>query len=231
MAPREFDIVIFGATGFTGFFAVRELVITLANNAQYNFTWAIAGRNESKMNETLDKVGKELSKDLSKVAKIIADTDDRPSLKAMAERARLVMNLVGPFIFRGMPVVEACVEAGTHHIDISGEPNYIENAQLNYYQQALEKGTIIISTCGWDSIPADMGVEFMRQNFDGRLHSVETFMKTIPGPRGYRGNFGTLQSAIYGYAKAKELGALRRRLFAEVFTEKPPRSRLPLARK
>lgn len=78
--------------------------------------------------------------------------------------------------------MEACVNAGTHHIDISGEPQYIEAMQVDYNAKALENGTLVISTCGWDSIPCDVGVDFLKRHFDGKLHSVESFMTTKPGP-------------------------------------------------
>ena len=67
-------------------------------------------------------------------------------------------------------------------MDISGEPQYIENAQLEFNAKAEEKGILVISTCGWDSIPCDLGVDFLKRKFQGKLHSVETFMATKPGP-------------------------------------------------
>jgi len=181
---REFDLVIFGATGFTGFFVVRELLLTIdkKRNEYAHLKWAVAGRNLTKLNEVLIKVGTELGKDLTEVAKIQADVQDAKSLTAMAERTKLVINTVGPYGFYGRPVVEACINAGTHHIDISGEPHYIEKVQVDFNAKAEEKGVLVISTCGWDSIPCDIGVDFLKRNFDGKIHSVETFMRTRPGP-------------------------------------------------
>ncbi|XP_017494514.1 PREDICTED: saccharopine dehydrogenase-like oxidoreductase [Rhagoletis zephyria] len=183
-SEREFDLVIFGATGFTGFFVVRELCLSIAEKPdEYsNLKWAVAGRNDKKLSEVLAKVGAELSKDLSSVVKIEADVTDAKSLAAMASRTKLVINCVGPYRFYGRQVVEACLNEGTHHIDISGEPQYIESIQVEFNAKAKEKDILVVSTCGWDSIPCDLGVDFLKRKFDGKLHHVETFMATRPGP-------------------------------------------------
>lgn len=181
---REFDLIIFGATGFTGFFILRELVLSLQDNdirqdLPSPFKYAIAGRNRAKLEETLDKLSAELGQDSLKSTEIVlADVADADSLNALAKRTRVVINCVGPFRFFGRPVVEACVAQGTHHLDISGEPQYIEQMQLDHFERARQRRALIISTCGWDSIPCDMGVQFLKNNFGGRLHSVETFVVT-----------------------------------------------------
>lgn len=181
---REFDLVIFGATGFTGFFVVRELLLSIAEKIdEYsNLKWAVAGRNVQKLSEVLAKVGAELDKDLHSVVKIEADVSDGKSLAAMASRTKLVINCVGPYRFYGRQVVEACVNESTHHIDISGEPQYLESAQVEFDAKAKEKNILVVSTCGWDSIPCDLGVDFLKRKFNGKLHQVETFMATQPGP-------------------------------------------------
>lgn len=232
-SSKEFDLIIFGATGFTGFYVLRELLLSLEQRkSEYeHLKWAIAGRNEQKMTMKLEEVGQELNKNLNDVTKIVADCSNTNSLLEMAKRSRLIINCVGPYCFYGRPVVQACVEAGTHHIDISGEPNYIEAMAIEFHNQAKEKGLIIISTCGWDSIPCDLGVQVTKQKFPGRLHSVETFVSTIPGSEGYKINTGTLNSAINGYRTMNELRAIRRRLYSEVLTVKIPRSRIVLKRK
>jgi len=101
---------------------------------------------------------------------------------------------------------------------------------VDFNAKAEEKGALVVSTCGWDSIPCDLGVDFLKRKFDGILHSVETFMQTKPGPEGYKINFGTLQSAIYGFHHQNELRGIRRRLYTEVLTKKLPRSRIQVPR-
>lgn len=229
---RNFDLVIFGATGFTGFFVIRELIISISSKSELSsLKWAIAGRNKDKLNQKLAKIAEEMDVDLSKIEIIIADVNEEKSLLEMAKRTKLIINCVGPFHLFGRQVVRACVEAGTHHIDISGEPNYMDSMVVEYYEQAVQKGLIIISACGWDSIPCDIGVDFAKRNFDGRLHSVETFLETIPGSKGYVINFGTLQSAMYGYQNMNKLGAIRRQMYTKVFPEKIPKSRIILSRR
>lgn len=182
---REFDLVIFGATGYTGFFMVRELLQVIAENpTEYSsLKWAVAGRNLTKLNETLAKLAQELNVNLSKVDKIKADVGDADSLLKMAEKTLLIVNVVGPFQLYGKQVVDACVRSGTHHIDISGESTYIESSQIEYDAKAQESGSLIISTCGWDSIPNDVGVDFLKKHFEGKLHSVESFMRFHFGPK------------------------------------------------
>ena len=103
---REFDLVIFGATGFTGFFVVRELILSIGEKPEEygSLKWAVAGRNLDKLGEALKKVGAELDKDLSNVVKIEADVGDAKSLAAMAERTKLIINTVGPYRFFGKQV-------------------------------------------------------------------------------------------------------------------------------
>lgn len=182
---REFDLIIFGATGFTGFFMVRELLQVIAENpTEYSsLKWAVAGRNLTKLDETLGKLAQELNVNLSKVEKIKADVGDADSLRKMAKQTKLIINVVGPYQLYGKQVVDACVQSGTHHIDISGESTYIESTQIEYDAKAQETNSIIISTCGWDSIPNDVGVAFLKKHFDGKLHSVESFMRFHYGPK------------------------------------------------
>lgn len=134
----------------------------------------------------------------------------------MARQARIIINCVGPYRFFGEPVVKACVEEGTHHVDVSGEPQYIEAMALKYHKQAEEKGIYIISACGFDSIPSDLGVVFLQKEFNGTVNSAETYLKTWtedPSIPGSSANYGTWESAVYGLAHAKELGGLRRKLY------------------
>ena len=92
------------------------------------------GRDEGRLKAALARAGAVVGADLSRVPAIICDSSDTSSLLAMATQAKVVLNCVGPYRFYGEPVVEACVEAGAHHVDISGEPQYLEKMQLKYHQ-------------------------------------------------------------------------------------------------
>lgn len=178
-------------------------------------TWGIAGRNEEKLRQILEEVGEKTGNDLKSVPTIIADVKDEESLKAMAKKARLIINCCGPYRFYGEPVVKACVEMGTHHVDVSGEPQYMEKMQLLYHKAAEEKGVYIVSACGFDSIPTDLGIVFLQNNFEGTLNSVETYLKggKTDDTSGPSINYGTWESAVYGLAHANELKDLRSQLF------------------
>lgn len=95
----------------------------------------------------------------------------------MAKQAKLVINCCGPYRLYGEVMVKACIEAGTHQVDVSGEPEYMEKMQLEYHDDAVKKGIYAISACGFDSIPSDLGIVFLQQNFSGTLNSVETYLK------------------------------------------------------
>ncbi|XP_029442196.1 saccharopine dehydrogenase-like oxidoreductase, partial [Rhinatrema bivittatum] len=100
----------------------------------------------------------------SEIDIIICDVGDPSSLDAMCKQTTAVLSCVGPYRFYGEPVVKACVENGTHCIDISGEPKYLEGMYFKYNSQAADKGVYIIGSCGFDSVPADLGVLFTRDN-------------------------------------------------------------------
>ncbi|XP_070491011.1 saccharopine dehydrogenase-like oxidoreductase [Chironomus tepperi] len=213
MAGR-LDVVIFGASGYTGKYAIISSI-----NLLKGFKWAVAGRNKEKLQATLKEVEAKTNQDLSKIPIIIADVNDEKSLKEMTVQAKVVVNCCGPYRFFGEQVVKACVETSTSHVDVSGEPQYMETMQLKYNDAAREKGIYIVSACGFDSIPADMGIVYLQDKFKGTLNSVETFITWgyTDGykPSGASIHYGTYESAVYGFAHANELGGIRRQLFKE----------------
>lgn len=162
MTSTKLDIIIFGASGYTGKYTVYEGVKLLKG-----LKWGIAGRSREKLEEVLEVMGKKAGEDLSKIPIIIADVKDQNSILQMAKQAKAIVNCTGPYVQFGEPVVKACIEAGTHHVDVSGEPLFMESMQLKYNEQAREKGVYIISACGFDSIPAELGIQFLQDNFNG----------------------------------------------------------------
>ncbi|EDO47318.1 predicted protein [Nematostella vectensis] len=209
---REFAIVVFGASGFTGQFVAREV----AKNSKGKFKWAVAGRNKAKLEKVLREAAEEIGKDLTHEASIIiANVDDEESLNRMCSRTKIVLNCVGPYRFYGEPVVKAAVENGCHHLDVSGEPEFLETMQLKYHDLAKQKGVHVIGACGFDSIPADMGVAFATEQFPGNLCHLETYMSMHSGPKGFVGHYGTYHSIIYGVASNFEgnLKKVRKQLF------------------
>uniref|UniRef100_A0AAY4A9Q6 Saccharopine dehydrogenase-like oxidoreductase n=1 Tax=Denticeps clupeoides TaxID=299321 RepID=A0AAY4A9Q6_9TELE len=209
---RPYHLIIYGASGFTGQFVVEEVARTSSEGPKGNLKWAIAGRSRPKLEKVLEQAAEALGRpDLKSVDIIIADVGEPESLAAMCRQGVIVLNCVGPYRFFGEPVVQACVENGAHLLDVSGEPQFLEGIQLNYHDKASEQGVYIIGSCGFDSIPADMGVIYTRDQFKGTLTTVESFLSANTGPEGARLNEGTWQSAIYGLADSSKLRSLRKK--------------------
>nr|XP_033795439.1 saccharopine dehydrogenase-like oxidoreductase isoform X2 [Geotrypetes seraphini] len=213
---RAYELLVLGASGFTGQFVVQELARVAAGDdfRTSGLRWAVAGRNRSKLEEVLRKAAEalEMPQLKSDIGIILCDVGDPSSLEAMCKQTSAVLNCVGPFRFHGEPVVKACVDNGTHYIDISGEPQYLEEMYFKYSSQAADKGAYIIGSCGFDSIPADLGVLFTRNNLKGTLTAVESIVSFHSGPEGSCIHDGTWQSAIHGISDQDNLRKLRKQI-------------------
>ncbi|XP_042900275.1 saccharopine dehydrogenase-like oxidoreductase [Parasteatoda tepidariorum] len=215
---REFDIIIFGATGYTGRYVIEELA---HSSKSIDIKWAIAGRNKEKLKESLNIVQEYLGQeiDISKTPIIEANVKSGTSLSNMCERAKLILNCVGPYKLFGEPVIKACLENGTHHVDISGELKFLEGTQIKYFDVAREKNVYIVEACGFDSIPGDYGLTLLKKHFPGDLNSVEYYISVGVGPEGRSTNIGTFLSAIYSFWDTifvkKADSALKEKLFKE----------------
>jgi short subunit dehydrogenase-like uncharacterized protein len=202
------SVVIFGATGVTG-----QMVLENALDRWPGDQLVIAGRSLSKLNDVITKIKTLLpahSASLDKVLTKEADVASYKSLVQMCQSARVVLNCVGPFRFYGEEVVKAALEARTHYLDISGEPYFLESMEEKYSDAAKSRGVYIIGSCGFDSIPADVGLNFLRDNFPGELTGVEAYLTGTSGPSGYVVNFGTWQSLIHGFANEAQLRSFRK---------------------
>ncbi len=153
---REFDLIVYGATGYTGRLVAEYLVQRYGADA--SLKWAMAGRSHGKLREVRGEVDP-----LEATPIIVADAEDPASLKAMAARARCVLTTVGPYQLYGEPLVAACVETGTDYVDLCGEPAWMR-AMIDKYDAAAKKsGARIVFSCGFDSIPFDLGVWFTQE--------------------------------------------------------------------
>lgn len=213
MADEKYDLVVLGATGYTGQFVAEEVVnIALKTDLM---RYAFAGRNKDKLEKTLKMIEVNTKLDLQEVGRLIVDVNDEESLLNMAKQAKVVINCVGPYRFYGEKVVSACIKGGADHVDISGEPEYLETMQLRYSKEAEEKGVHVVGSCGFDSIPADLGTLYLQEIFPGDVNSVETvvgFDDTSSGSAGI--NFTTLECAVLGLTHSKDLKKLRSELFS-----------------
>ena len=189
---KIYDIIIWGASGFTGRLAV-EYIYRNQNNS--NLTWAVAGRNESKIKEILD--GKN-------VPILIADSHDKESLVDLVKKTKVILTTVGPYARYGSELVEACAENGTHYCDLTGEVHWMRHMITKYQNTAKESGAKIVHTCGFDSIPSDIGVYFLQKNMR-ELYGVNA--KQIKyRTRGFSGGAsgGTVDSLMSMMEQAKK---------------------------
>lgn len=207
MAKGRLDLMVFGATGFTGKHVVKELAKFASEK---ELTFGVSGRRK----EALEAVLKEYAPDYEHAPIVIADIKDEESLKKMSERAKVVLNCCGPYRFFGEPVIKACIATRTHCVDVSGEPQFMERMQLEYNKAATDAGVYIISACGFDSIPADLGVIFIQKMFGGVVNSIESYLEVKTKHKPVL-NYGTWESAVYGLAYESELRSLRSKLFPE----------------
>jgi len=212
---KTYDIVVFGATGYTGQYVVEY--VAKAAREDLSLKWAVAGRNSTKLAKVMQQAESNTGYvDLaSSTDVILCDVKDQASLEAMAAQAKLVLNCVGPYRFSGEQVVQACLAGGAHHIDISGEPQFLEKIQLKYHKEAEAKGVYVIGACGFDSIPSDMGRALVHKEMEGPVNTVSMFLQAgSDGPaKGPGINFGTYQSAVHGVANFKELRSIRKQLY------------------
>jgi short subunit dehydrogenase-like uncharacterized protein len=191
MPERVYDLVLFGATGFTGRLTADYLAGAAAARP---FAWAIAGRDAGKL-ETV-------AADLAKLggpppAVVIAAVDDPASLRRMAASARVLATTVGPFDRYGDGVVEACVREGCHYLDITGEPSFAGRVLERWQGEAAAAGLKIVSCCGFDSIPHDLGAWLtVRALPAGEPIQLEAFVKVDAKFSG-----GTWQSAIHAFSQ------------------------------
>jgi short subunit dehydrogenase-like uncharacterized protein len=162
MADRELDILVYGASGYTGRLVAEYLARAYAGDA--SLKWAMAGRSEAKLRDVRGEIGAP-----SSIPLIIADADDPVSLKKLAHRTRVVLTTVGPYQLYGEPLVRACVEAGTDYVDLCGEPAWMREMIVRYDAAAKQSGARIVFSCGFDSIPFDLGVFFLQEEAKKRF--------------------------------------------------------------
>ena len=169
---REFDIVIYGATGYTGRLVAEYLSQHYGARPDAP-KWAMAGRSEAKLAEVRDLIGAPADSTL-----IVADADDPASLAAMAERTKVIVTTVGPYQLYGEPLVAACAAAGTDYADLCGEPGWMHEMIARYDAAAKASGAHICFSAGFDSIPFDLGVLMLQNEARAR------FGKPAPRVRG-----------------------------------------------
>ena len=174
---KDIDIIIYGATGFTG-----KLCVKYFQSLDTTVTWAIAGRNLTK----LEKVAEE---NQTKVEILIADSDDEKALDNLTSRARVILSTTGPFHRYGSKLVASCIKNHTHYVDITGENFWVKGLIEKHHKEASAKGIRIIPSCGFDSIPSDLGTFFAAKALSQPIKRIESFHSYQGGASG-----GTLET-------------------------------------
>lgn len=188
-SEREFDVVLYGASGFTG---KQAALYYAANVPRDQVKWALGGRSRDK----LELVRAGLGAGFEDLPLVVADSSDMDALRTLANRTRVVQSTVGPYAKYGEPLVRACVEAGTDYVDITGETPWVRHLIDNYHARAERKGVRIINFCGVDSIPSDLTSYLMVREAQEQLGEDITSTLGLFSLRGGGLNGGTLASMI-----------------------------------
>ena len=152
---REFDIIIWGASGFTGRLVAEYLFKQYGTSG--NLKWAMAGRNQEKLENVRASIAD------TSVPIVVSDSSDEASIKQMVLRTKVICTTVGPYAIYGSKLVAACVENKAHYCDLAGEVQWMRQMIDKYQEAAQANGVKIVHSCGFDSIPSDMGVYFIQR--------------------------------------------------------------------
>ena len=194
MNKRDFDLILWGASGFTGRLVAERLAQA---GAARKLRWAVGGRNRDKLAATLREIG------APDIPIVVGDSHDPHSLADVARRTRAVCSTVGPYALYGSELVAACADTGTHYCDLSGEVHWMRHMIDAHEARAAETGARIVHSCGFDSIPSDLGCLFLQQQaieqFGRPCGSVKLFVRRMKGT--FSG--GTLASMMNALDVAK----------------------------
>jgi short subunit dehydrogenase-like uncharacterized protein len=174
---KDIDIIIYGATGFTG-----QLCVKYFQLLNTKVRWVIGGRN-------LEKLQKVAEENQAQVEILIADSDDEQALDNLTSRAKVILSTTGPFHRYGSKLVASCIKNSTHYVDITGENFWVKGLIEKHHAEASRKGIRIIPSCGFDSIPSDLGAFFAAKSLAKPIKRIESFHSYQGGASG-----GTLET-------------------------------------
>lgn len=201
---RRYDILLFGATGFTGGLTAEYL----AGQAETaGLSWALAGRSREKLAAVRERLAR-IDPRWAELDLVEADVTDEARLAEVVPQARVVITTVGPYIHYGEKLAAACARAGADYLDLTGEPEFVDLVRSRYDDDARDSGARLVSCCGFDSIPHDLGVLFTVDRLPkGQPVTIEGFVRA-----GGTFSGGTWHSAIHAFSRARRYAALRHRL-------------------
>lgn len=211
-AERAYDVVVFGATGYTGRLIAGELAKTYGTAG---LRWALGGRDRAR----LEAVRRELAAagdgtaqrgELAKLPLVVADSHDAAALDELARQTRVVCSAAGPFARHGAELVAACLRQGTHYCDTTGEPTFIREMVDRHHEAAREAGLRLVHCCGIDSVPSDLGClmlyDHLQEHRERALAEIRCLVTVLRG--GFSG--GTLASILELWEQARQDKAVRR---------------------
>jgi short subunit dehydrogenase-like uncharacterized protein len=190
---RELDVVLFGATGFTGGLTAAYL----AHHGPDGLRWGLAGRNLAK----LEQVREALGEADAGVELIVADSGDPVALADLAARTQVVLSTVGPYVGRGEALVGACADAGTDYCDITGEGEFVDRMYVAHHQTAVVSGARLVHGCGFDSIPHDLGAMFTVEHLPA---DVAIDLRGVVRAGGLPSG-GTFETALTGMSRVRHI--------------------------
>ena len=203
---RELDLVLFGATGFTGALTADYL----AEHGPSDLRWALAGRSRDKLERERDRLA-EAHPGLSGLQLVVADSGDPASLADLAARTKVVITTVGPYVDRGEALAGACAEAGTDYCDITGEGEFVDRVYVAHHATAASTGARLVHCCGFDAVPHDLGAMYTVEHLPGDVPiTVRGVVRAGALPSG-----GTFETALTGMSRVRQIraaAAARRRL-------------------
>ncbi|MCI5062512.1 MAG: saccharopine dehydrogenase NADP-binding domain-containing protein [Algiphilus sp.] len=200
-AGRRYDFVLLGATGYTGGLTAEYL----AERAPQGARWAIAGRDARKLADVRAHLER-VNPTAEAVDCVEVDIKDSAALRRLARDTRVLATTVGPYVLHGEPVVAACAAEGTHYLDLTGEPEFVDTMWLRHHKTAQQTGAKIVHCCGFDSIPHDLGALFTAQQLPAEAP------KRIEGYVRAGGTFsgGTFHSALLAFSRLRATAAAHR---------------------
>lgn len=205
---RAHDIIVYGATGFTG----RLVAEYFAQSGDPTLRWAMAGRSESKLAEVRDLIGAPAD-----IPLVVADAGDPASIAAMVASTRVIITTVGPYQLYGSDLVAACAKAGTDYADLCGEPAWMRQMIDAHEDEARRSGARIVFSCGFDSIPFDLGVwklqQICRDRFEAPAPRIKGRVRSMQGGAS-GGTIASLKATMAAAAKDMSIIGLLKDPFA-----------------
>lgn len=202
---KEFDVIIWGATGFTGRLVAEYYLERYGLDG--DLSWAMAGRSQSKLEQVRASLGN------TKIPLIVADSHDQASIESMVQCTKVICTTVGPYALYGDILVEACAKHGTDYVDLAGETQWIRRMIDQHNETAQESGARIVHCCGFDSIPSDLGTLFLQNEAKARRGNYAKHVKVrVKSMKGAMSG-GTYASMNNVMAEANENPAIFKVLF------------------